>query len=53
MWILQAISAPAHREWHPHLKIQEQRLMKKIPPTTNDTAKGDHLESTGDRPGMT
>src|ERR1700675_1583907 len=44
--MLHAASAPAHSERHPHLKIQEHKLMKNTQSTANDTAKGDHLVST-------
>ena len=27
-WILHVAAAPAHSEWHPHWKIQAQKLMK-------------------------
>jgi hypothetical protein len=43
--MLQAMSAPAHSERHPHLKIHEQRLMKNTQSTANEMAKGDHLVS--------
>src|ERR1700722_15254927 len=52
MWILHAMSAPAHSETHPHLKIQEHRLIKNTQSTANDRARGDHLESTGDKTGI-
>src|ERR1700722_14610108 len=50
--MLHAMSAPAHSETHPHLKIHEHRLIKNTESTANDRAKGDHLESTADQAGV-
>src|ERR1035437_3091406 len=50
--MLQAMSAPAHSERHPHLKIHEHRLIKNTQSTANDKTKGDHLKSTADEAGM-
>ncbi len=50
--MLHAMSAPAHSETHPHLKIHEHRLMKNTQSTANERAKGDHLESTADQAGV-
>src|SRR5580704_15200225 len=52
MWMLHAMSAPAHSETHPHWKIHEHRLMKNTQSTANDRTRGDHLKSTGDQTGM-
>ena len=43
--MLQAISAPAHSDRHPHWKIHEQKLMKKMEVTANEIRNGEILES--------
>src|SRR5580692_10058586 len=50
--MLHAMSAPAHSETHPHLKIHEHKLIKNTQSTANERAKGDHLESTADQAGV-
>src|SRR3954471_24621706 len=47
--MLQAMSAPAHSDMHPHLKIQAQKLMNSVQVTANETANDDSLPGSDTR----